>query len=130
MARSFTLPCIALAALLACTGAGAQVAGTATLGVAVAKLEVVASGWSVKKQILGHMVYNENSEEVGRIDDLIVAPDAGVSFVIVGAGGFVGIKRHQVAIPVEELEVDDHLVLLRGATKDAIKALPNFEYAQ
>jgi hypothetical protein len=30
MSRSFTLPAVALAAFLACTGAGAQVAGGAT----------------------------------------------------------------------------------------------------
>src|SRR5262245_34469182 len=65
MNRSFILPAVALAAVIACTGARAQVAGTATL--AVAKLEVVASGWSAKRQILGQTVYNESSEEVGKI---------------------------------------------------------------
>jgi hypothetical protein len=128
MNLSFILPAVALASLIACTGARAQVAGTATL--AVAKLEVVASGWSAKRQILGKIVYNEDSEEVGKIDDLIVAPDAAVSFVIIGAGGFVGVKRHEVAVPVEQLSVRDGLVYLPGATKAAIKALPNFEYAQ
>ncbi|HEX6704134.1 MAG TPA: PRC-barrel domain-containing protein [Albitalea sp.] len=128
MNRSFVLPAVALAASIACIGARAQVAGTVTL--AVAKLEVVASGWSAKRQILGKTVYNEDSEEVGKIDDLIVAPDAAVSFVIIGAGGFVGVKRHEVAVPVDQLSVRDGLVYLPGATKAAIKALPNFEYAQ
>ena len=128
MTRSSILSAVALASLIACTGAHAQVAGTAT--VAVAKLEVVASGWSAKRQILGQMVYNENKEEVGKIDDLVVAPDAAVSFVIIGAGGFVGVKRHEVAVPVAQLSVRDGLVYLPGATKAAIKALPNFDYAQ
>ena len=53
-----------------------------------------------------------------------------MSFVIIGAGGFVGVKRHEVAVPVAQLSVRDGLVYLPGATKAAIKALPNFDYAQ
>src|SRR5262245_33299274 len=94
---------IALAAIVTPHAANAQVAGKTTLSAAVAQLDVVAAGWSAKKQILGQIVVNEADEKVGRIDDIIVAPDSAVSFVIVGAGGFVGLKRHQVAIPVELL---------------------------
>lgn len=125
MSRSFTIP---VATILSDTGARAQAAGTTTLGVAGAKLEVVASGWSAKRQILGKTVCNEDSEQVGKIDDLIVAPDTAVSFVVIDASGFVGVKRHQVAIPAGQLSERNGLIVLRGATKAAIKALPSFEY--
>jgi sporulation protein YlmC with PRC-barrel domain len=108
----------------------AQTAGSTTLGVAVEELKVVAVGWSVKKQILGKTVYNENNQKVGRIDDLIVAPDSAVSFAIVGAGGFVGLGRHDVAIPIQQIKLQDAKFILPGATKEAIKALPKFEYAK
>ena len=49
--------------------------------------------------------------------------------MIVGAGGFVGVGRHDVAIPVTHLNQKDGKFILPGATKDAIKALPKFEYA-
>jgi sporulation protein YlmC with PRC-barrel domain len=130
MSRSFIMPVVALAAIVACTGVSAQIAGTTTLGVAVAQLEVVASGWSAKRQILGKVVYNENSERVGKIDDLIVAPDTAVSFAVIGAGGFVGLKRHEVAIPAGQLTERNGMIVLAGATKDAVKALPSFEYAR
>jgi sporulation protein YlmC with PRC-barrel domain len=129
MNRLFTMALIASAAFVACSGSIAQVAGKTTVGIAVAQVDVVASGWSAKRQILGKIIYNEDNEQVGRIDDLIVAPDQAVSFVIVGAGGFVGLKRHHVAIPVEQLNVRGGDFLLPGATKAAIKQLPNFEYA-
>ena len=45
-------------------------------------------------------------------------------------GGFVGLKRHQVAIPVAQLQERDGSFVLPGATKAAIKALPAFEYAK
>ena len=110
--------------------AKAQVAGSSRLGVAVEELKVVALGWSVKKQVLGKTVYNENNQKVGRIDDLIIAPDSAVSFAIIGAGGFAGMGRHDVAIPVQQIKLQDDKFVLPGATKEAIKALPKFEYAK
>jgi hypothetical protein len=123
---------VALAFLVLVPGgyAAAQVAGSTRLGVAVDEMKAVALGWSVKKQILGQYVYNEQNQRVGKIDDLIIAPDTAVSFVIVGAGGFVGLGRHDVAIPVTQLKQQDGKYLLPGATKEAIKALPTFEYAK
>jgi hypothetical protein len=108
----------------------AQVAGSTRLGVAVEEMKAVALGWSAKKQVLGQSVYNEQNQKVGTIDDLIIAPDTSVSFVIVGAGGFVGLGKHDVAFPVTQLKQQDGKFLLPGATKDAIKALPKFEYAK
>jgi sporulation protein YlmC with PRC-barrel domain len=117
-------------ALIPAQHAGAQTAGSTRLGVAVEELKIVAVGWSVKKQILGKTVYNESNQKVGRIDDLIVAPDSAVSFAIIGAGGFVGLGRHDVAVPVQQIKLQDDKFILPGATKDAIKALPKFEYAK
>src|SRR6202022_4195688 len=123
---------VALAVLVLVPGgyAAAQVAGSTRLGVAVEEMKAVALGWSVKKQILGQYVYNEQNQRVGKIDDLIIAPDTAVSFVIVGAGGFVGLGRHDIAVPVAQLKQQDGKYVLPGATKEAIKALPKFEYAR
>ncbi len=108
----------------------AQVAGSTRLGVSVEEVKIVASGWSSKKQILGKTVFNENNEKVGKIDDLIVAPTGELSFVIIGAGGFAGVGRHDVAIPVQQIQLQDGKFVLPGATKAAVKALPKFEYAK
>ncbi|PYN40794.1 MAG: photosystem reaction center subunit H [Candidatus Rokuibacteriota bacterium] len=110
--------------------AASQVAGSTTLGVSVEEVKAVAIGWSAKRQILGKAVYNEKKEQVGRIDDIIVTPERAVSYVIVGAGGFVGLGRHDVAIPVNQLQQQDGKYVLSGATKEAIKSLPKFEYAK
>jgi len=54
-----------------------------------------------------------------------------VSFAIIGAGGFVGVGRHDVLIPITQLkQQEDGKIVLPGATKEAIKALPKFEYAK
>jgi hypothetical protein len=120
------------AALVSLTATGpalTQVAGSSTIGVQVSELNEVAFGWSAKKQILGHIIYNEMGEKIGRVDDLIIAPDKSLSFAIIGAGGFVGLARHDVAIPVNQFHERDGKFVLEGATKDAIKALPKFEYS-
>ena len=106
----------------------AQVAGRTRITVAVA--EDVALGLSAKKQILGQAVYNQTGDKVGAIDDLVVAPDNSVSFAIIGVGGFVGVRKHRVAIPVELLLNRDGGFILLGATKEALKTLPAFDYAR
>ncbi|MCO5401117.1 PRC-barrel domain-containing protein [Ralstonia soli] len=105
-----------------------QVAGHAALGVSVTELDAIIQGVSVKKQVLGKPVYNEANQKVGNVQDLIVTPENAVSFAIVGAGGFVGVGRHDVAIPVNQFKYEQGKIVLPGATKDAIKALPEFKY--
>ncbi len=110
--------------------ASAQVAGsTTTLGVSVSENTQVARGWSVKKTLMGKSVYNDTGEKVGSVEDLIVAPNKSVSYLIVGAGGFIGIGRHDVAVPVSQIQDRGGKLVMAGATKDIIKAMPQFDYA-
>jgi hypothetical protein len=109
---------------------GAQVAGSTTLGVSVEELKAVAIGWSAKKKILGKAVYNDKNEKIGVVDDLIITPDKSVSYAIIGAGGFLGMGKHDVAIPVGQFKEDKGKIVLAGATKDALKAMPKFVYAK
>lgn len=112
----------------------AAVAGSSSLGVTTEEVKVVAMGWSAKKKIMGKAVYNDKNEKIGVVDDLIVAPDRSLSFAIVGVGGFIGMGKHDVAIPVSQFKTekdkDKDKIVLPGATKDALKALPKFEYAK
>ena len=83
----------------------AQVAGaTTTVGVTVTESTRFAMGWSVKKTLMGKSVYNDSGQKIGKVEDLIISPDKSVSSVIVGPGGFVGIGRHDVAVPVTQIQ--------------------------
>jgi sporulation protein YlmC with PRC-barrel domain len=108
--------------------AEAQVAGSTQVGVSVTELRQVALGWSVKKSLLDKEVYNDVGEKIGNVEDLIIAPDKKVSYLIVGAGGFLGIGRHDVAFPVSQLQDLGAKLVIPGATKDALKSMPRFEY--
>jgi len=108
----------------------AQTAGSSLVSVSVAELREVATGWSAKKQILGKDVYNDAGDKIGEVNDLIVTPNRSLSYAIVGVGGFLGIGEHNVAVPVSKFKQQMGKITLAGATKDALKAAPKFEYAQ
>lgn len=108
----------------------AQVAGSTTIGVSVEEVKAVALGWSAKKKILGKAVYNDKNEKIGTVDDLIVTPDRSLSYAMFGVGGFLGMGKHDVAIPVGQFKEEMGKIVLAGATKDVLKAMPKFVYAK
>jgi len=111
----------------------APVAGRAPVGVTVVEMEAVVIGWSTRRDLFDKAVVNDKNEKIGKIDDLIISPSRdgstpAASFVIIGVGGFLGIGKRDVAIPAEQLKLQNKQLLLPGATKDALKALPPFVY--
>ncbi|MCC8397611.1 PRC-barrel domain-containing protein [Paraburkholderia sp. MMS20-SJTR3] len=110
--------------------AHAQVAGVQPLGVSVEQSTAILAGWSVRKSVMDKPVFNEKGDRVGVVHDIIVAPDRSVSFAIIAANQFLGVPHHDVAIPVEQLDFNNGKLVVAGATKEAIKALPEFQYAK
>jgi sporulation protein YlmC with PRC-barrel domain len=115
--------------LLLPAAAPTQVAGSSLIGVAAAEMREVTLGWSAKRQVLGKSVFNDKNERIGAVDDIIIGPDKAVSYAIIGAGGFLGVERHDVAIPVSQLTLKGGKFVLPGASKEALQAAPQFEYA-
>jgi hypothetical protein len=107
--------------------ANVPIAGKATLGVAVAEEAIVATGWRASK-LMHADVYNDQNQKIGRIDDFVVTPDGKLSVAVVDVGGFLGLGAHKVAIPVEQFGQVAPKVTLKGATKETLKALPEFKY--
>lgn len=129
MKKLFTHTLLALAATLAVNASAlAQVAGGTTTATA-GETTRIAPGWSVKKTLMGKTIYNEAGDKVGEVEDLIIDPARNLSYVIVGAGGFIGIGQHDVAVPVAQIQDRSGRLVMPGATKDALKAMAKFEYA-
>src|SRR5262245_58669978 len=80
--------------------------------------------------ILDQAVDNDQHDKVGEVEDILVAPDQSISYAIVGVGGFLGLGEHSVAIPFTQLKAAEGKFTLRGATKEALKTLPKFDYAK
>lgn len=108
--------------------ATAQVAGKMPLG--LEEMTVIARGWSVRNDILGKAVINEEGKSIGEVTDLIVTPTRFVSYAIIGVGGFLGFKVYDVAVPMNYLKIKEAKIILPGATKEALEKMPPFRYTK
>jgi PRC-barrel domain len=88
----------------------------------------LTTGYRTSK-VVGSTVVNEANETVGTIDDLIVTPSEKVPFAVLSVGGFLGMGTKYVVVPYSSLTVRDKKMILPGATKESLKALPEFKYA-
>jgi sporulation protein YlmC with PRC-barrel domain len=105
---------------------------TTSPDVAIVRVDVarVALGQRASK-LVGATVVNNADERIGKIDDLVVNPQDKVTYAIVSVGGFLGVGNKLVAVPFESLKtVKEERLMLPGATKEALKALPEFKYAK
>jgi hypothetical protein len=87
----------------------------------------LTTGYRTSK-VVGSTVVNEANENVGTIDDLIVTPSEKVPFAVLSVGGFLGMGTKYVVVPYNSLKVHDKKMMLPGATKESLKALPEFKY--
>jgi hypothetical protein len=128
MTRSISA--IAGAALVAATLCGPAFAQGAPQTITLMKVDPqsVATGYRTSK-LVGSSVFNEANENVGTLDDLIVTPNDSVPYAVLSVGGFLGAGAKYVVVRAGALEVSDKKMLLRGASKDSLKALPPFKYA-
>ena len=98
--------------------------------VQLVKVDVVkvSTGYRASK-VLGASVVNEAGDTVGKIDEIIVGSDGKAPFVVLSVGGFLGVGDKLVVLPYEQMRTDGKKIMLPGATKDSLKALPEFKYA-
>ena len=104
-----------------------HVAGGVVLG--TAEMDALAYGYRISK-LLHREVWNDVGEKIGKTEDFIVKSDGTVTFAIIDVGGFLGMGAHRVAIPVNQISAVKPHVVVPGATKDALKSLPKFQYAK
>ncbi|WP_428537606.1 PRC-barrel domain-containing protein [Rhodopila sp.] len=112
--------------------AAANLPGTpksADLVVATVKLQ----GGLRASRLIGSAVYNDQNEKVGSVDDLIVKEGDRIVMAVVSVGGFLGIGNKLVAVPYQQLHIENSQagtkVTMPGASKDALNAMPTFTYS-
>jgi sporulation protein YlmC with PRC-barrel domain len=104
------------------------VAGKVVLGVDVVEADLIATGWRASK-LVGAAVYNDSDEKIGKIEDVITTPKGDLSVAIIEVGGFLGVGKHRVAIPLRQFHPLAPKAVLPGASKSALKNMPKFEYS-
>jgi hypothetical protein len=98
---------------------------------ALIKVDVtkLTTGFRASK-IIGATVVNEANETVGKIDDMLIGPDGKSPYAVLSVGGFLGLGDRLVVVPYESLKMAANKILLPGATKEALKALPEYKYVR
>ncbi len=112
----------------ALSGAVAPRSASADVALVVVDVVKVADGYRVSK-LRGTNVVTPQNEKLGELDDLIIGKDR-VLFAIIEVGGFLGLGSYLIAVPYTSLQISDggKRIVLPGATKESVKALPEFKY--
>jgi PRC-barrel domain protein len=115
-----------------------------------AQPQSAAGLWRASK-LHGINVYNQDNQKIGDIDDVLMDKDGKAKWAVIGVGGFLGMGEHNVAVNFSDLKFSDqpakgsnttgsntnrsvknnypdHAVF--NATKDQLKAMPQFKYGQ
>ena len=79
-------------------------------------------------KISGSTVYNSTKEKIGTVDDLILGPPDWVPYAVLSVGGILGVGNHLVTVPLSKMQIVGDQLVLPDATKDTLKALPEFKY--
>lgn len=83
------------------------------------------------EKLIGRNIKNPDGDTIGEVSSVLIGRDGKIEAVIVGVGGFLGIGQRDVAIDWDELEIRDNgQTVLASMTKDQLKALPEFRYAE
>jgi sporulation protein YlmC with PRC-barrel domain len=108
--------------------ASAGVARAQAVRLVAVDVMAVAEGYRMSK-LIGKNVQNDKAEKIGTVDDFIVTKDQKL-FAILEVGGFLGLGGHLVAVSFEALNIspDGQEIKLAGASKEAVKSLPEFKF--
>jgi len=121
----------AIAVSLASAPAIAQTTRPSTAALSGVAMKDLGGGYRASK-VIGSTVVNDQNESVGKIDDLIVSVGAQEPVAVLSVGGFLGVGSKLVAVRYNELKANPEKsdFILPSATKDSLKALPDFNYAR
>ncbi len=121
---------LVLAGLLAATVVTGALAQGAPQSVTEKRTDVVTMGSGFRaSKLSGATVYNRDKDRIGTVDDLIVSPSDRNAFAILSVGGFLGMGKHYVAVPLSNLQITNKQIILPDATKASLESLPEFKYA-
>lgn len=83
--------------------------------------------------IIGETVYNgtnDDAENIGEVNDVVISADGKVEAVVVGVGGFLGLGEKNVAVnygEIEWAERDGDRWLVMNTTKEQLQAQADFD---
>jgi hypothetical protein len=71
--------------------------------------------WRTSK-VVGLYVYNDNNENIGSINDLLMDKSGNIKAAVIGVGGFLGVGEHLVAVAFDKIKFSDQPVAESSAS--------------
>lgn len=94
----------------------------------------VGSDQYLSENLIGANVYSgpgEDADDIGGINDLVLASSGKVEAAVVGVGGFLGIGEKEVALPLDQLQMsrneDNEPRITAALDKEALEKAPEFD---
>ncbi len=106
--------------LFAAAALAVGLAGTALAPAAFAR----GAMWHTAGMV-GTPVFNDQHQQIGTISDVLVSPSGGASEAILSIGKFVGGNK-KVEVPLGHLAMGHGAMMMHGATKATLEALPAY----
>jgi len=124
---AFILGALCAPGLAAAQDAGSSAVVSMTLPSSAAPVQ----GWSIRHGLLGRPVYaSPGGKQIGTVLDVVVTQAPSPYVLVIGAGGFIEVGGHAVAVPLDAVEEEGGLLILPGATRASLKAMPAFTYSK
>ncbi len=77
--------------------------------------------------IIGMNVKNQNDEDIGSVDNVVVDPDTNELYAVVSVGGVLGIGDRKVPMELSQLELrDESLISRTQLSEDELKNRPKY----
>jgi sporulation protein YlmC with PRC-barrel domain len=100
--------------------------------------------WRASK-VVGLNVYNDNNENVGSINELLMDKSGNIKAAVLSVGGFLGMGARYVAVPFDKIKFSNEPVSYAAtstkpntdarpqstfnANKDELKSMPEFQFS-
>ncbi|BDA85368.1 hypothetical protein Sa4125_29100 [Aureimonas sp. SA4125] len=136
-APTTTTPANGTATTSSAMAAGATVTGTqggmtmGTTSTVALKFVEFSSADVMSSRLEDLDVYNNQNEEIGEIEDLVIKDGKTISGVVVSVGGFLGLGDRYVLLDPSSIvlgEQDGTMRALVNTSKDELTAAPEFKY--
>jgi len=87
----------------------------ASMAPAAASQSSFQGDWRASK-VAGLSVYNDNNENVGSINDLLMDKSGNIKAAVISVGGFLGVGARLVAVPFDKMKFVNEPVAYTGAS--------------
>jgi sporulation protein YlmC with PRC-barrel domain len=125
----FTVLTLLIFTSLPASSAGTPAAKTAGPRPAGQGMTHLEQGFRASKIIDG-FVKNSQGQELGEVDDLIMARSGKIKRVVISVGWFLGMGERLVAVPFRSLRINEKGNIIYDVTKERLEKHPPFNYRQ